>query len=415
MKFSYENNHIWRQFSLALIAAGKHDHALSVLRQCHTMAEADSTILFDAAKLCINHLHMAGEAVEFSKKLIALGDDHLLSSRGYLALGVAYGKQSLEATVKENADSLSEQALEALQKAHSLDTHCTLTLYHLALQHACRGEIKLSLQEVSKALVLEPYHPDCLHLMALLLSAEKQFDKSLMIAKLATEEWPNNFSISFTKAHLEEITLGGEEALLTCQAILELWKQTYQEELEEVKGSGLLERIVSDKKDMSQMEIASLCGKDRSSSPTQSLMALSTMSRGDVVSDAPSGQLSHTQSTSHSAIGQSWVLQTEIWLLIADIYLRMERYDDATACLEEAKMIAPISGQLFFQMGLVSEARGDLSSAKQCYKSALAIMPNHTDSLVQLGVVNYQEGKLTMAEKYLREAIQINPSCHKAW
>jgi hypothetical protein len=96
MKFSYENNHIWRQFSLALIAAGKHDHALSVLRQCHTMAEADSTILFDAAKLCINHLHMAGEAVEFSKKLIALGDDHLLSSRGYLALGVAYGKQSLE-------------------------------------------------------------------------------------------------------------------------------------------------------------------------------------------------------------------------------------------------------------------------------------------------------------------------------
>jgi thioredoxin-like negative regulator of GroEL len=58
MKFSYENNHIWRQFSLALIAAGKHDHALSVLRQCHTMAEADSTILFDAAKLCINHLHM---------------------------------------------------------------------------------------------------------------------------------------------------------------------------------------------------------------------------------------------------------------------------------------------------------------------------------------------------------------------
>ena len=35
---------------------------------------------------------------------------------------------------------------------------------------------------------------------------------------------------------------------------------------------------------------------------------------------------------------------------LADVYLRMERYDDATACLEEAKLIAPISGPLFFQV-----------------------------------------------------------------
>ena len=35
-------------------------------------------------------------------------------------------------------------------------------------------------------------------------------------------------------------------------------------------------------------------------------------------------------------------------------------------------------------MGLVSEAKGDLVSAKQCYESALAIMPDHVDSLVQL-------------------------------
>ena len=31
-----------------------------------------------------------------------------------------------------------------------------------------------------------------------------------------------------------------------------------------VKGSGLLERVVGDKKDLNQMEMASLCGKDRS-------------------------------------------------------------------------------------------------------------------------------------------------------
>ena len=38
----------------------------------------------------------AGEAAGFAKKLVALGDDHILASRGYLALGVAYRKQSLE-------------------------------------------------------------------------------------------------------------------------------------------------------------------------------------------------------------------------------------------------------------------------------------------------------------------------------
>lgn len=51
-------------------------------------------------------------------------------------------------------------------------------------------------------------------------------------------------------------------------------------------------------------------------SPTQSLMALSTVSRGDVISDTPSGQFSVTQSTIRSTIGQAWALQAEIWLLI---------------------------------------------------------------------------------------------------
>ena len=38
--------------------AVQYDHALSVLRQCHTMAPTEATVLFDAAKLCINQLNM---------------------------------------------------------------------------------------------------------------------------------------------------------------------------------------------------------------------------------------------------------------------------------------------------------------------------------------------------------------------
>ena len=107
-------------------------------------------------------------------------------------------------------------------------------------------------------------------------------------------------------------------------------------------------------------------------SPTHSLMALSTVSRGDVVSDTPSGQFSVTQSTISSAIGQAWALQAEIWLLIGqttphaetstvcyfnvltiplvDIYLQLDRHEDATACHEEAKLIAPISAPVFYQV-----------------------------------------------------------------
>lgn len=36
--------------------------------------------------------------------------------------------------------------------------------------------------------------------------------------------------------------------------------------------------------------------------------------------------------------------------VVADVYLQLERHDDATACLEEAKLIAPISAPVFYQV-----------------------------------------------------------------
>jgi tetratricopeptide (TPR) repeat protein len=111
---------------------------------------------------------------------------------------------------------------------------------------------------------------------------------------------------------------------------------------------------------------------------------------------------------------RAWLLQLQIWLLLAEIYLSLEQVAAATACIQEAASIFPLSHHimymvsnmpslyyltililpliigkliyflLLFQRGLVHEYKQEFIEAKLCFQNAVAINPTHIKSLQHL-------------------------------
>ncbi|XP_065829800.1 tetratricopeptide repeat protein 7B-like isoform X2 [Oscarella lobularis] len=416
MKFSFENVHVWIQFALSLISAGRYERALSVLIQSHAIASDNAVVLYQAAKLCVNHLDKASEGIEFATKLISQSGSEEFASRAHLILGVALFKKAAKVTIKSEAETLKQQAIKSLERAHELDSLCFQTLYHLGLQHAEMGTISDALKWTRKALELNPTDANCLRLTALLLSAQKQYTEALAVCDVAVNEWPDNFGLLYLKARLEKVALGGHKALKTCKFMLETWKAKYQEDAEEVRGSGLLDKVILEKRELSQFELASLSGRDArtATSPTQSFMALSS-SRHDLASDAQSVHVSIAQSVTRPRMAQAWSTQADVWVLIAKCYLQMDEETDAAMSLNEARLLDPLSPAVLCQNGLMCEGRGKLAEAKVFFESALSLMPEHDESLIWLGLVCLKLGNVALAERNLREAILHHPQNPAAW
>ena len=81
-----------------------------------------------------------------------------------------------------------------------------------------------------------------------------------------------------------------------------------------------------------------------------------------------------------------------IWLLTAEIHLRVGNLDGAEQCANEARSWSPICYHLTYVRGLIFEARGQFEDARQCYENTLSVNPTHLSSLYHLGRVYYQLG-----------------------
>uniref|UniRef100_A0A8C3U9X0 Tetratricopeptide repeat domain 7B n=1 Tax=Catharus ustulatus TaxID=91951 RepID=A0A8C3U9X0_CATUS len=100
MKFAFEEFHLWYQFALSLMAAGKSARAVKVLKECIRLKPDDATIPLLAAKLCMGSLHWLEEAERFAKAVVDLGDKTSeFKAKGYLALGLTYSLQATDGLI----------------------------------------------------------------------------------------------------------------------------------------------------------------------------------------------------------------------------------------------------------------------------------------------------------------------------
>ncbi|MGH0171163.1 UNVERIFIED_CONTAM: hypothetical protein FKN15_060382 [Acipenser sinensis] len=142
MKFAFEEFHLWYQFALSLMAAGKSARAVKVLKECIRLKPDDPTIPLLAVKLCIGTMHWLEEGERFAKMVIDMGEKASeFRAKGYLAIGLVYSLKATDASLRGVQEEYQRKALGAFQRAQSLSPTDHLAAFYLALQHAVSRQL----------------------------------------------------------------------------------------------------------------------------------------------------------------------------------------------------------------------------------------------------------------------------------
>ncbi|OCT68238.1 hypothetical protein XELAEV_18039535mg [Xenopus laevis] len=412
MKFAFEEFHLWYQFALSLMAAGKSARAVKVLRECIRLKPEDATIPLLAAKLCMGSLHWMEEAERFAKMVVDCGEKSPeFKAKGYLALGLTYSLQASDASLRGVQEDLQRKALLAFHKAHSLSPTDHLAAFYLALQLAISRQIPEALGYVRQALQLQGDDSNSLHLLALLLSAQKHYHDALNIIDMALSEYPENFILLFSKVKLESLCRGPDEALLTCKHMLQIWKSCYNltNPSDSGRGSSLLDRAIADRRQLNTITLPDFSDPETGSVHATSIAA----SR---VEQALSEVASSLQSSApKQGPLHPWMTLAQIWLHAAEVYIGIGKPAEATACVQEAANLFPMSHNVLYMRGQVAELRGNIDEAKRWYEEALSISPTHVKSMQRLSLILHHLGRYSLAEKILRDAVQVNSTAHEVW
>ncbi|XP_068004872.1 tetratricopeptide repeat protein 7B isoform X4 [Melanerpes formicivorus] len=429
MKFAFEEFHLWYQFALSLMAAGKSARAVKVLKECIRLKPDDATIPLLAAKLCMGSLHWLEEAERFAKAVVDLGDKTSeFKAKGYLALGLTYSLQATDASLRGMQEVLQRKALLAFQRAHSLSPTDHLAAFYLALQLAISRQIPEALGYVRQALQLQGDDANSLHLLALLLSAQKHYHDALNIIDMALSEYPENFILLFTKVKLESLCRGPDEALLTCKHMLQIWKSCYNltNPSDSGRGSSLLDRAIADRRQLNTITLPDFSDPE-TGSPSDayfhgfsSPFSMCSIHATSIAASRVEQALSEVASSLQSSAPKQgplhpWMTLAQIWLHAAEVYIGIGKPAEATACTQEAANLFPMSHYVLYMRGQVAELRGNIDEAKRWYEEALSISPTHVKSMQRLALILHQLGRYSLAEKILRDAVQVNSTAHEVW
>ncbi|KAG7205179.1 hypothetical protein KM043_018269 [Ampulex compressa] len=410
MKFSHEEAHVWTQYALCLISMGRYMHAYTVLKVVARLSPQKVMPCLLAARLCYEQLNMIKEGIEWSQNALQreTTNSQGMQSRCHLYVGIGHSILGANTIIKPDKNYHTTTALDCFYKAQQCDPNDHLAEYYLAYEYAIKRQISEAMIHVKIALSLRAEHIPSLHLLALLLSAHKQYSEALHLIKSVLEEYPDNFNFLYVKAHLELRSINGEKALQTIKHMLMLWKRIYEDQTNTTCNELQSERR-SETRSVFQLYTSEMSDKDSSSLHAQSLAA----SRVEQALSEVASSLSSF--TSKPGPQRAWLLQLQIWLLLTEVYLVLDQLNWAVLSLQEATNIFPLSHHIMYTRGLLHEHKLEYIEAKQCYQDAVAINPSHIKSLQHLGLIYHYLGSQRLAEKTLRDAAKIDPHSHQTW
>ncbi|XP_034408005.1 tetratricopeptide repeat protein 7A isoform X2 [Cyclopterus lumpus] len=415
MKFSFNEFHLWHQLGLSLMAAGKGVGAVSVFKECARMRPEDPSLPLLAAKVCIGQLHWFEEAEALSRSVASMGEEAgELLPRAYLSLGLCCSLQASDATLRVDRDEFNKKALQALSKAHSLDPLDAQIAMYLALQLALVRQVSAAIESLQAALSLLGDDLHSLHLLTLLLSAQKHHRHALDTLGLALSQHPGNFNLLFTKVKLEEAVFGPTAALRTCEEMLQQWLSRYDvsrsSETDDSSSIPMAERAeVSPGHRKLSIHLTLPDFQDTSTgSLSPSSVAVSRL-------EAALSEVSDLSSGRRQGPTYIWTTLECIWLQAGELFMADGRLKEAQFCIAEAIALSPNSYSVLLQRGRLAELRGQLDDAKGLYDEALAIHPTGERTLVHMGLLLVKTERTHLGEKVLRDAVQVHSTSHEAW
>ncbi|XP_026701068.1 tetratricopeptide repeat protein 7A isoform X3 [Athene cunicularia] len=421
MKFAFDEFHLWYQLALSMVACGKSAYAVSVLKECAKLRPTDPIVPLLAAKVCIGPLHWLEEGEHFAKMVIDLGEDAGESlAKGYLALGLTYSLQATDglmknplktggATLKGTQDELNKKALQTLERARDLAPEDHQIILYLSLQLALVRQISDAIEHLQEALQLCKDDMNSLHLLALLFSAQKHYQHALDVINMAVVEYPESFSLLFTKVKLEWVHKGPEEALVTCRHMLQVWQMVYNvlQHSGSEKGSSVTETPVIKKHNGLHLTLPDAHDTDSGSQRASSLAASRL--------EQAMSEITMQSSAMKQGPMQLWIALEQIWLRAAELFMEQQHLKEAGFCIQEAASLFPTSHAVLYMRGRLAEMKGNLEEARQLYDEALTVNPAGVEIMHSLGLVLSRLGRRDLAQKVLRDAIRIQTTSHRAW
>uniref|UniRef100_A0A8C0EWN8 Tetratricopeptide repeat protein 7A n=1 Tax=Bubo bubo TaxID=30461 RepID=A0A8C0EWN8_BUBBB len=403
MKFAFDEFHLWYQLALSMVACGKSAYAVSVLRECAKLRPTDPTVPLLAAKVCIGPLHWLEEGEHFAKMVIDLGEDAGESlAKGYLALGLTYSLQATDGELPSLSSVLYGEARDLAPEDHQI-------ILYLSLQLALVRQISDAIEHLQEALQLCKDDMNSLHLLALLFSAQKHYQHALDVINMAVVEYPESFSLLFTKVKLEWVHKGPEEALVTCRHMLQVWQMVYNvlQHSGSEKGSSVTETPVIKKHNGLHLTLPDAHDTDSGSQRASSLAASRL--------EQAMSEITMQSSAMKQGPMQLWIALEQIWLRAAELFMEQQHLKEAGFCIQEAASLFPTSHAVLYMRGRLAEMKGNLEEARQLYDEALTVNPAGVEIMHSLGLVLSRLGRRDLAQKVLRDAIRIQTTSHRAW
>ena len=96
--------------------------------------------------------------------------------------------------------------------------------------------------------------------------------------------------------------------------------------------------------------------------------------------------------------------------LLGDVYARLNRYDDASLCLQEAITTAPDNDQYYASLAVVQLRAGHVEGADQTVRNGLTRIPDSGLLYWTAGIVTVVRGGGHNAESLLKKASELSPS-----
>ncbi|TFK01317.1 pericentrin [Platysternon megacephalum] len=248
-----------------------------------------------------------------------------------------------------------------------------------------------------------------LHLLALLFSAQKHYQHALDVINMALAEYPESFSLLFTKVKLERVHKGPEEALVTCRHMLRMWQMVYNfsQHSGSEKESSVTEVPMIKKHNGMHLSLPDAHDTD-SGSQRASSVAASRLEQA-------MSEVTMQNTALRQGPMQLWTTLEQIWLQAAELFMEQRHLKEAGFCIQEAASLFPTSHTVLYMRGRLAEMKGSLEEAKQLYDEALTVNPAGVEIMHSLGPILSRLGRRSLAQKVLRDAVQIQNTNHQAW
>ena len=396
MRFACDMPYIWFQFALALVACGQDNQALAVFHECISLSPNDPLILSTASRFAVDKAGKPQLGIKWAYKAKEVASGHFLEPRIEFLLGRGHTALADRELSSSKRGELHKQSLVHLRRACELDSQSIDFAFHLALELAESRDLASANAELQRALRLNTGHTSCLHLLALVLSAQKKYVEALKVSEFALQKQPENFGLLECKTKLEMVAVNSHQALKTCKHALRIWQKLFSRDT-----SGLIGIVTQDGHSLFETPL------------TPYERASGNDVNPDIASDAGSSHFS--LNTVETPPNQPNLLQARIWCTIAEVFASADKVGDAISCVREAQYLAPHLSSVLVTHGRILELEKQPQQSLEQYRSALSLQPGNPTALTLMGQLFYLSGNLAEAEKYLREATSIDQLNHEAW